>query len=152
MLNLGSPSIYIILFSLLLLSYFPVENIQVHATTPLPKNVKVPAIFAFGDSIVDPGNNNHLPTLARSNFPPYGKDFMGGRPTGRFSNGKIPTDLLVDALGIKKFLPAYNDPTLKPEDLLTGVSFASGGSGLDPFTAQLLGLKLGIEDVVALET
>ena len=60
----------------------------------LPPNVTVPALFGFGDSIIDPGNNNHLNTLIKCNFPPYGKDFMGGIPTGRFSNGKIPTDLL----------------------------------------------------------
>ena len=60
----------------------------------LPPNVAVPAIFAFGDSIVDTGNNNYINTLAKCNFPPYGKDFIGGIPTGRFSNGKVLTDFL----------------------------------------------------------
>ena len=64
------------------------------AIVELPPNVTVPAIFAFGDSIVDTGNNNYLKTLAKCNFPPYGKDFMGGIPTGRFSNGRILTDFL----------------------------------------------------------
>nr|POF18355.1 protein free1 [Quercus suber] len=41
-----------------------------------------------GDSIVDIGNNNHINTLIKCNFPPYGKDFQGGKPTGRFSNGR----------------------------------------------------------------
>nr|CAD1818943.1 unnamed protein product [Ananas comosus var. bracteatus] len=73
-----------------------------------PKNqTKIPAVFAFGDSIIDPGNNNHLKTLIKCNFPPYGKDFIGHQPTGRFSNGKIPTDLLVSGLGIKELLPPY---------------------------------------------
>ena len=52
------------------------------------------AAFIFGDSIVDPGNNNHRLTEAKANFPPYGQDFPGGKPTGRFSNGRVPGDML----------------------------------------------------------
>ena len=55
---------------------------------------KVPAIIVFGDSTVDAGNNNVVPTLLKSNFRPYGRDFAGGRPTGRFSNGRIPPDFI----------------------------------------------------------
>jgi hypothetical protein len=66
-----------------------------NAIVKLPPNVSVPAVLVFGDSIVDTGNNNNnLRTTARCNFPPYGKDFKGGIPTGRFSNGKVPSDLL----------------------------------------------------------
>lgn len=43
-----------------------------------------------------------------------------------------------DGLGIKELVPAYLDPNLKAEDLLTGVSFASGGCGFDPRTAALM--------------
>lgn len=43
----------------------------------------------------------------------------------------------VEELGIKGVLPAYLDPNLKPEDLLTGVNFASGAAGYDPLTSQL---------------
>lgn len=64
------------------------------ALVELPSNVTIPAVFVFGDSTVDTGNNNDLITLAKSNFPPYGRDFMGGLPTGRFSNGKLPSDLI----------------------------------------------------------
>uniref|UniRef100_A0A803R129 GDSL esterase/lipase EXL3 n=1 Tax=Cannabis sativa TaxID=3483 RepID=A0A803R129_CANSA len=99
----------------------------------------VPALFAFGDSIIDPGNNNYLKTIVKCNFPPYGRNFIGGIPTGRFSNGRIPTDILADEiLNIKKLLPAYLDPSLQLKDLLTGVSFASGGSGYDPLTSQVV--------------
>lgn len=48
----------------------------------------------FGDSIADPGNNNSMITAAKADFPPYGKDFKGGVPSGRFSNGKIPDDFI----------------------------------------------------------
>jgi len=38
--------------------------------------------------------------------------------------------------GVKKLLPAYLDPNLQLQDLLTGVSFASGGAGYDPLTSK----------------
>nr|XP_016503651.1 PREDICTED: GDSL esterase/lipase EXL3-like [Nicotiana tabacum] len=107
------------------------------AKVQLPNNVFFKAVFAFGDSIVDQGNNNNITTLLKCNFQPYGKDFMGGMPTGRFSNGKTPADLIAEELGIKEFVSAYLDPNLKSEDIKTGVSFASGGCGYDPQTATI---------------
>lgn len=99
---------------------------------------KAGAVLFFGDSYGDPGNNNHIPTLIKSNFLPYGKNFVGGKPTGRFSDGKIIPDYLVAGLGIKELLPAYLDPNLKEQDLITGVSFSSSGTGLDNLTAATL--------------
>ncbi|KAE8707560.1 GDSL esterase/lipase [Hibiscus syriacus] len=104
---------------------------------PRPFNNKITAAFVFGDSTVDPGNNNYVRTLFRSNFPPYGMDFKGQTPTGRFTNGKLTTDLVVSYIGIKEYLPPYLDPNLSIEELMTGVSFASAGTGLDPLTAQI---------------
>ncbi|XP_021970909.1 GDSL esterase/lipase At5g45960 isoform X2 [Helianthus annuus] len=102
-----------------------------------PKNVSVQAVLAFGDSTMDPGNNNYIKALFKANFPPYGKDFMGGTPTGRFSNGKIVTDVFAKELGVKEYLPAYLDPSIQDKDLQTGVSFASAGSGYDPLTTTI---------------
>ncbi|KAJ1387613.1 SGNH hydrolase superfamily [Sesbania bispinosa] len=107
------------------------------ALVTLPGNETIPALIMFGDSIVDTGSNNDLTTLAKCNFPPYGRDFPGGKPTGRFSNGKVPSDFLAEALGIKGFIPSYLSSSLQPHDLLTGVNFASGGSGYDPLTPKL---------------
>ncbi|CAB4318210.1 unnamed protein product [Prunus armeniaca] len=105
-------------------------------------NGKVPsdliAVIVFGDSIVDPGNNNNIRTIVKCNFPPYGRDFTGRKPTGRFSNGRVPSDLIAESVGVKNILPAYLDPSLKVQDLLTGVSFASGGTGYDPLTPQVV--------------
>ncbi|KAI3745803.1 hypothetical protein L6452_08213 [Arctium lappa] len=136
-------------------------------TIDLSKNVPVSAVLAFGGSSVDQGNNNYIETLVKANFPPYGKDFQGGRPTGRFSNGRTIADILgtiplsrllrkhshsgsphtlpvclihqepTEALVVKEYLPAYLDPFLQDEDLLSGVSFASGGSGFDNLTARI---------------
>ncbi|XP_047168459.1 GDSL esterase/lipase EXL3-like [Vigna umbellata] len=105
----------------------------------LPNNETVPAVIVFGDSIVDTGNNNYISTLVKCNFPPYGRDFAeGNHPSGRFSNGLVPSDIIAAKFGVKKFLPPYLDPTLQLQDLLTGVSFASGGAGYDPLTAELV--------------
>ncbi|KAB2023214.1 hypothetical protein ES319_D06G001800v1 [Gossypium barbadense] len=99
--------------------------------------ITFPALFAFGDSIVDTGNNNKRFTIAKANIPPYGRHFPGGAATGRFGNGKVFSDLLAEGLRIKPLLPAYLHPVLQGEDLETGVSFASGGSGFDEFTVKL---------------
>ncbi|KAI4330395.1 hypothetical protein MLD38_028685 [Melastoma candidum] len=112
----------------------------------LPRNMSVPALIVFGDSIVDPGNNNGIKTLVKCNFPPYGRDFAGGKPTGRFRysppflyNHNMYQIILerAEKLGIKEYVPAYLDASLQLHDLLTGVSFASGVSGYDPLTPQI---------------
>ncbi|KAK6913414.1 GDSL lipase/esterase [Dillenia turbinata] len=51
------------------------------------------ALYLFGDSLLDAGNNNYLPTIARVNYPPYGIDFPQGS-TGRFTNGKTVGDFI----------------------------------------------------------
>lgn len=99
---------------------------------------KVPAIIVFGDSSVDAGNNNFISTIARSNFQPYGRDFMGGRPTGRFSNGRIATDFLSEAFGIKPYIPAYLDTSYNISQFSTGVTFASAATGYDNATSDVL--------------
>ncbi|KAG4969359.1 hypothetical protein JHK82_035043 [Glycine max] len=99
---------------------------------------KVPAMIAFGDSSVDAGNNNYIATVARSNFQPYGRDFVGGKPTGRFSNGRIATDFLSQAFGIKPYVPPYLDPNHNISHFATGVSFASAATGYDNATSDVL--------------
>lgn len=56
-----------------------------------------PAIFVFGDSHVDSGNNNYLLTsLSKADHFPNGIDFKasGGMPTGRFTNGRTMADII----------------------------------------------------------
>lgn len=98
---------------------------------------KVPAIIVFGDSSVDSGNNNFIPTIAKSNFEPYGRDFPNGNPTGRFSNGRIPSDFISEAFGLKSIVPAYLDPSYDIYDFATGVCFASAGTGYDNATSNV---------------
>ncbi|KAL3837766.1 hypothetical protein ACJIZ3_022357 [Penstemon smallii] len=122
--------------------YFLVLTLTTLFFLPTPTTARgihtnnITAVFAFGDSILDPGNNNGLLTIFQANHPPYGRDFPGRIPSGRFSNGKLTTDFIVSDLGLKELLPAYLDPTLTDRDLLTGASFASAGTGLDDLTAS----------------
>lgn len=99
---------------------------------------KVPAVIVFGDSTVDSGNNNQILTILKSNFRPYGRDFLEGRPTGRFSNGRIPPDFISEGFGLKPAVPAYLDPTYNISDFATGVCFASAGTGYDKATSDVL--------------
>ncbi|KAK7276073.1 hypothetical protein RIF29_17205 [Crotalaria pallida] len=89
---------------------------------------KFSCILVFGDSKVDSGNNNYLSTIVKANHLPYGRDFPGYVPTGRFSNGRLVPDFLASYLNITNTVPPYLDPYLSNEQLPAGVSFASGGS------------------------
>ena len=115
------------LASLLLAVFLNVTNGQ-----PL-----VPAIFTFGDSIVDVGNNNYQLTIVKANFPPYGRDFENHFPTGRFCNGKLATDFIADILGFTSYQPAYLNLKTKGKNLLNGANFASASSGYFELTSKL---------------
>ncbi|KAK8941076.1 GDSL esterase/lipase [Platanthera zijinensis] len=96
------------------------------------------ALFVFGDSRVDNGNNNYLATTARANTQPYGIDYPTHRPTGRFCNGLIVPDIISEHLGAEFILP-YLSPELEGEKLLLGANFASAGVGvLNDTGVQLL--------------
>ncbi|XP_019453907.1 PREDICTED: GDSL esterase/lipase At5g22810-like [Lupinus angustifolius] len=88
----------------------------------------VPALFIFGDSIGDNGNNNQLLTFVKANFPPYGRDFKNHTPTGRFCNGKLATDFIAEILGFTSYQPAYINLEDKGNNLLNGANFASAAS------------------------
>lgn len=105
---------------------------------PTAGGAKVPAVIVFGDSSVDAGNNNQISTVLKSNFGPYGRDFYGGRPTGRFSNGRIPPDFISEAFGLKPAVPAYLDPMYNISNFVDGVCFASAGTGYDKATSDVL--------------
>ncbi|KAL6141863.1 hypothetical protein ACLB2K_060149 [Fragaria x ananassa] len=97
----------------------------------------VPALFIFGDSVVDVGNNNNLSTVIKANFPPYGRDFVNHKPTGRFCNGKLATDFTAEYLGFTSYQPAYLSQEASGKNLLTGANFASAASGFYDPTALL---------------
>ncbi|CAH2036626.1 unnamed protein product [Thlaspi arvense] len=86
------------------------------------QNVPAVALFTFGDSNFDAGNEKFLTsrTLAQ-NFWPYGKS--RDDPNGKYSDGKIIPDFIAKFMGIRHDLP----PAFKPGvDLSRGASFAVG--------------------------
>ncbi|KAL3628402.1 hypothetical protein CASFOL_027448 [Castilleja foliolosa] len=97
----------------------------------------VPALCIFGDSVADAGNNNNLQTLIKANFPPYGRDFVTHKPTGRFCNGKLATDFTAEYLGFDSYPPAYLSQEARGRNILTGLNFASAASGYSDATATL---------------
>ncbi|KAM7525057.1 hypothetical protein LguiA_014959 [Lonicera macranthoides] len=130
-------SLFLLFFLHLLLISITNAKPQTVAKQKSSLNHSVSAVFVFGDSTSDPGNNNYIGTPFKSNFPPYGKDFTNQVPTGRFSNGLLANDFIARYVGVKEYVPPYLDPTLTIEDLMTGVSFASAGSGFDPLTPAI---------------
>ncbi|KAB1210926.1 hypothetical protein CJ030_MR6G019683 [Morella rubra] len=92
----------------------------------------VPAMFIFGDSLIDNGNNNNLPSFAKANYFPYGIDFNGG-PTGRFSNGYTMVDGIAELLGLP-LIPAYSEAS--GDQMLHGVNYASAAAGILDITGR----------------
>jgi hypothetical protein len=85
----GMAILFVNLMLVLLVALLPCAN---GATSTVQR--KISSIFAFGDSIVDLGNNNNRPTEEKANFLPYGQDFPSRKATGSFSNGKVPRDMI----------------------------------------------------------
>lgn len=125
-------------------SLLPILLLQLHVLllSGEPASAKVPALFVFGDSTVDTGNNNFISTVLKSDFSPYGRDLHvagghGQQPTGRFSNGRLAVDFISEAFGLPPLVPAYLDPNVDMNSLSTGACFASAGSGYDNATSDL---------------
>ncbi|XP_021734889.1 GDSL esterase/lipase 7-like [Chenopodium quinoa] len=107
----------------------------------------VPALYIFGDSIFDSGNNNLLPTLAKANYPPYGHEFPGGIPTGRFTNGKTVVDFIADYLGLPYPPPRIASvSTLLRSKSYMGYNYASGSCGILFETGKFIGECLNLDE------
>ncbi|XP_006656166.1 GDSL esterase/lipase At1g71250-like [Oryza brachyantha] len=110
----------------------------------------VRAMFVFGSSLVDNGNNNFLNgSGVRADYPPYGVDFPLG-VTGRFSNGRNVIDALGELLRLPAagLLPPFADPSTRGRAALHGVNFASGGSGILDITGQHTGGVLSLKQQI----
>ncbi|KAL0792773.1 hypothetical protein Bca101_064150 [Brassica carinata] len=98
------------------------------------------ALYVIGDSLVDSGNNNNLNTSVKSNFAPYGSDFEGGKPTGRFSNGKTIADYIAIYYGLP-LAPAYMGLSEEQKNnISTGINYASASCGIFNNTGKRLRL------------
>jgi len=63
------------------------------------------ALFVFGDSLFDVGNNNYINTTTDylANYPPYGETFFK-YPTGRFSDGRVIPDFIGKIMCLLKLI------------------------------------------------
>ncbi|XP_073043627.1 GDSL esterase/lipase At1g33811-like [Primulina eburnea] len=114
-------------------------------TMSQPNYQQVPALFIFGDSLVDNGNNNGLFTLARANYRPYGIDFPQGT-TGRFTNGRTFVDALAQILGFPNYIQPYTE--VRGRALLQGANYASGASGIRDETGNNLGAHMSMNQQI----
>ncbi|RZC82023.1 hypothetical protein C5167_044592 [Papaver somniferum] len=94
-------------------------------------NKLAPALYVFGDSLVDSGNNNYLKTLAKVNYTPYGIDFPNGA-SGRFTNGYTTVDYLAAWLGLPFVPPFLGLSKVQKGKITTGINYASGAAGILP--------------------
>ncbi|KAF7843663.1 GDSL esterase/lipase 5 [Senna tora] len=106
----------------------------------LPTRKQNSALFVFGDSLFDVGNNNYINTIAmaQANYPPYGETFFK-YPSGRFSDGRIIPDFIAEYAGLPLIQP-YLFPG--NQEHIDGVNFASGGAGVLVETFQGLVIDL----------
>ncbi|KAK0577092.1 hypothetical protein LWI29_027721 [Acer saccharum] len=118
------PSLAIMLVVLMIMLSCSPDHHGIVVGDPL-----VPALFVFGDSLVDDGNNNFLSSIAKANYYPYGVDFDFGVPTGRFSNGKNFIDFIARMMGVA-YPPPFADPNTVGTRLLGGVNYASAAAGI----------------------
>ncbi|KAJ0008434.1 hypothetical protein Pint_29341 [Pistacia integerrima] len=112
-----------------------------HAYRSLSKNHV--ALFIFGDSLFDAGNNNYINTTIQfqANFWPYGETFFN-YPTGRASDGRLIPDFIAAYAklpSISTILPSYNS-----DKFIYGVNFASAGGGalVETFQGMVITSKL----------
>ncbi|CAA0829451.1 GDSL esterase/lipase 5 [Striga hermonthica] len=127
-----------------ILPFFLIIFITINAeANSLKVTCKPPAIFIYGDSYVDAGNNNYIntSTLDQANFPPYGETYFKNS-TGRFSDGRIIPDFLAQLAGLKDLVPVYLDKTRTIDQNYNGANFASAVAGALPTTLPGFAISL----------
>ncbi|XP_065875524.1 GDSL esterase/lipase At5g14450-like [Euphorbia lathyris] len=96
-----------------------------------PAASQLPLLFNFGDSNSDTGGYSasfhRLPS-------PHGDTYFG-RPSGRFSDGRLIIDFIAEKLGIP-YLNAYLDSI--SSDFTHGANFAASGATIQPGNGKLL--------------
>ncbi|OMO65850.1 Lipase, GDSL [Corchorus olitorius] len=85
---------------------------------------KVPAIFVFGDSLAEVGNNFYIQSFAKPSCP----------------NG--------EELGFKNYTPPYLNPKTTGDVILKGVNYASSGSGIFNSSGSLWGAHISMDEQI----
>ncbi|KAI5599439.1 hypothetical protein BDE02_02G196200 [Populus trichocarpa] len=99
-------------------------------TVIIPLKFSYPAVFNFGDSNSDTGGL--VAGLAFPVGPPNGQTYFQ-QPHGRFCDGRLIIDFLMDAMD-RQFLNPYLDSVGAP-NFQKGCNFATGGSTILPANA-----------------
>ncbi|XP_015902178.3 GDSL esterase/lipase 1 isoform X1 [Ziziphus jujuba] len=105
------------------ISFFDIQTECFHGHRLLKRHR---ALFIFGDSQFDPGNNNYFNTTSKADFWPYGETFFH-YPTGRFSDGLLVPDFIAEYAKLP-LIPPYLQPG-DVDQFIFGANFASGGAG-----------------------
>ncbi|XP_057507563.1 GDSL esterase/lipase At3g27950-like isoform X2 [Actinidia eriantha] len=88
-----------------------------------PGGCHFPAVFNFGDSNSDTGS---MSAVFAQLLPPNGRTFFG-KPSGRFSDGRLIIDFIAEKLGLP-YLSAYLDSI--GTSFRNGANFAASGSSI----------------------
>ncbi|XP_006303510.2 GDSL esterase/lipase 2 [Capsella rubella] len=111
------------------------------------------ALFVFGDSVFDAGNNNYIDTLPsfRSNYWPYGLTTFKF-PTGRVSDGRSIPDFIAEYAWLP-LIPPYLQPNNGNNQFTYGVSFASAGAGalVGTFPGMVIDLRTQLNNFKKVE-
>ncbi|KAG8482944.1 hypothetical protein CXB51_021892 [Gossypium anomalum] len=102
--------------------------------------IDFPALYVFGDSFVDNGNNKVIlgnEDAIGGGYLPFGIDF-DGKPTGRVTNGRIGVDFIATVGGLPYPPPIMGMSKIDRKTIRTGVNYASGSSGLLPQNGHVL--------------
>lgn len=98
-----------------------------------PQDCRYPAIYNFGDSNSDTGS---VSAAFGRVHPPNGDTFFG-KPSGRYSDGRLIIDFIAQQLGLP-YLSAYLDAI---EGIFQhGAGFAASGTTIQPVDGKLYGL------------
>ncbi|XP_033146970.1 GDSL esterase/lipase At3g05180 isoform X1 [Brassica rapa] len=117
---------------LILLSFVAISHTQPLLAGSFPISPNFAAVFNFGDSNSDTGELTS--GLGFRLPPPNGQSFVFKPPsTGRFCDGRLIVDFLMEAIG-RPYLRPYLD-SVSTQSYLRGCNFAAGGSTIQKANA-----------------
>ncbi|KAF3457860.1 hypothetical protein FNV43_RR02520 [Rhamnella rubrinervis] len=109
----------------------------------------VPALYVFGDSVLDTGNKYSPNSLANATYFPYGIDFPSP-PSGRFTNGRTIADFLSLSLNLTLSFPYSLVRDDKNSKSTKGFNYASAAAGILPDTGHAVEGTMSLDKQIML--